>query len=446
MLGPSMSSETHSHSHSDIHATASEESPIRHRVEVTLEAKRVRKAFDRAYRDLAKHARIKGFRPGKAPRSVLERMYGASVAEEIEQTLVRETLADAIEQTGLEPVATPSVDARPPRPDADFAYTALVEVKPRIELPELTGLPARRPAVGVADEEVQHELENLQQRNAPLVEEPDGTAAETGHVLSIDFVGRIDGEAFEGGSGKGVELEIGGGRFIAGFEEQLVGARSGDDRTVEVTFPDDYGNADLAGRQARFDVHVAEVKKGQVPELDDEFAKDVGDFETLDALRDRIRQDLLEIREKSAKTDLRRSLLDALIERTSFDVPPGMVDQQLEHQLRQAVQRLHGQVPDDALREQVERWREEWRSAAEREVREMLLLEAVARERELVASEIEVVEHIDALAASQGVTADQLRQAVDAEALEAMARRQVADEKVLEFLASTAKVEEAADS
>ncbi|MGH0033238.1 MAG: trigger factor [Myxococcota bacterium] len=435
-----------SDANSDITATASQETPIRHRVEVQIGAARVRKAFDRAYRDLAKQARIKGFRPGKAPRSVLEKMYGPSVAEEIEHTLVRETLADAIEQTGLSPVATPAVDARTPSADADFQYTALVEVKPPIDLPELEGLPARRPPVDVGEDEVLAQLAQLQERNAPLVEEPDGTEAAQGHVLTIDFVGRIDGEPFEGGSGKGVELEIGTGRFIPGFEDQLVGARSGDDRTVEVTFPEDYGAEDLAGKQASFEVHVAEVKKRQIPDLDDEFAKDLGDFETLDALKDRIRQDLLESRENAAKAELRKSLLEALVERTDFEVPPGMTDQQLEHQLRQAVQRFQGQIPEEALREQVGRWREEWRPDAEREVREMLLLEAIAEDRSFSASDEEVEAHIETLAASQGATADQLRQALDADALEAMARRQVADDKVLEFLGAAAKVEETADT
>lgn len=431
---------------SDITATATEESPVRHRIDVRLDAKRVRKAFDRAYRDLAKHARIKGFRPGKAPRKVLERLYGASVAEEIEHALVRESLADAISQTGLEPVTAPSIDAEPPRPDGDYAYVAHVEVKPPIALPDLEGLPARKPRVEVQDEEVDRELEQLRLHHAPVVEEPEDTEAAQGHILSIDFVGRIDGEPFEGGSGRGVELEIGGGRFIAGFEEQLVGAKSGEDRGVEVTFPEDYGNPDLAGRRAVFDVHVAEVKKRQLPDLDDEFAKDLGDFETLEALRERIRQDLLEMRENAARAELQRSLMDVLVERTSFEVPPGLAEQQLERQLRQAAGRLSGSAPEDQLRAQLERWREEWRPAAEREVREGLLLEAVARERAIEVSDEEVEAHIEKLATSQGLTAEKLRQALDADALVAMARGQLLDEKALEFLAATAKVEETADT
>jgi trigger factor len=431
---------------SDITARSVEESPVRHRLEVQLGAGRVRQAFDRAYRDLARHARIKGFRPGKVPRAVLERLYGASIAEEIEEMLVRESLADAIEQAGLHPVTTPSIDAEPPRPDADYSYVAHVEVKPAIALPDLEGLPARKPRVEVGDDEVLVELERLRERHAPIVEEPEGTAAARGHILSVDFVGRIDGQPFEGGSGRGVELEIGSGRFVAGFEEQLVGAVAGEDRRVEVAFPDTYGDARLAGRQAVFEVHVAEVKRRQLSELDDEFAKDLGDFDSLDALRDRIRQDLLDMRERAAKATLRRSLLDVLIERTAFEVPAGLAAQQLDRRLRQASAQLHGSVPEDALHAQLDRWREEWRPAAEREVRESLILEAVARARSLEVGAEELESHIERLAVSQGATAAQLREALDAHALEAMARGQLLDEKALEFLASTAKVEEFADT
>ncbi len=430
----------------DITATATEESPIRHRVEIQLGAKRVRKAFDKAYRDLAKQARIKGFRPGKAPRSVLERMYGASIAEEIEQVLVRETLSDAIEQAGLEPVTAPQVDASPPAPDVDYAYVAHVEVKPAIELPELEGLPARRPVVSVGDDEIIAELGRLQERNAHIVEEPEGTEAAHGHVLSIDFVGRIDGEIFEGGTGRGVELEIGAGQFLPGFEDQLIGTTSDEDREVRVTFPEDYGNAELAGKEAVFEVHVAEVKRRQIPDLDDEFAKDLGDFDTLDALRDRIRKDLLEMREHASKAELRRSLMDALIERTSFAVPVGLAEQQLERQLRQAATRLHEQVPEEALHSQLERWREEWRPVAEREVRESLLLEAVARAQAFEVGDEEIAAHIEALAGSQNVELPQLREALGEEALEAMARGQLMDERALEFLSAAAKVEETTDT
>jgi trigger factor len=445
-----MSSETESEaaraSDPTLHAEATEEGPVTRRVDVRIDARRVAQAFDRAYRDLAKQVRVKGFRPGKAPRSVLQKLYGASVAEEVERTLVQETLADAIERTDLAPVAPPAIDASTPVPDRDFSYVARVEVKPAIELGELEGLPARKPRVDVTEEEVQRELEHLRERNAPVVEEPEDVVVAPGHILSVDFVGRIDGAPFEGGTGRDVELEVGSGRFIPGFEDQLVGAAVGEDREVRVVFPEDYGNPELAGKEAVFDVHVAEVKRREMPELDDEFAKDVGEFETLEDLRERIRQDLLELRENQAKSVLRRTLMDALIDRTPFEVPAGMVEQALERQLRAAVQRLHGSVPEDALHEQVQRWREEWRASAEREVREALLLEAVVAAREIGVTDAEVEAHIEQLAQSQGVTPERLRQAAGEDSLVALARRQLADEKALDFLGAAAKVEETTDT
>ena len=429
-----------------IRVTSTEESPVAYALAVEVDAKRVGKAFDRAYRDLAKKVQVKGFRPGKVPRPMLEKLYAASVIEQLEHSLVAETLAEAIEQSGLTPVAEPAIESATPAAGESFTYTVRVEVKPRIELPDTQGLPAIRPSVEVDDAEVEERLETLRTHNAPAVEEPDGTVAETGHVLAVDFVGRVDGETFEGGSGQDVELEIGSGRFIPGFEEQLVGTRAGDDAEVRVTFPEDYGNAELAGREAVFACHVAAVKRRQIPELDDEFAKDMGDFETLDDLRQRIRDDLCEAQERESKQVLRKSLMDALIERTDFDVPAGMIERQLDRQLQAAHQRLHGQVPEEAIGPQLEQWREQWRDRAEREVREMLILEAVAEAQGIEVQDSEIESKIEEMAGQQGVAPAVLRQHYGGDGLERAMRAQLVDEKTLEFLAGTAKVEGTTDS
>jgi trigger factor len=440
----------HEHAHdpdaSDLAVVATEESANRRRVEVTVPVARVRRAYERAYRDIGKNARIKGFRPGKVPRAVLEKMYGASIGEEIERLLVNETLGAALAKAGVEPVATPSVDATPPRADREFSYKALVEIRPPIELPELEGLPGQRPVVLVGDDEVEREIEALRLRNAPLIEEPEGTAAANGHIVTIDFVGRIGGVPFEGGSGRDVELELGSGRFIPGFEEQLIGVVAGEDRTVNTTFPEQYGAPELAGKAAVFQVHVAEVKRRELPALDDEFAKDLGEFDTIGALRDRIHQDLRESREQGARAALRRSVLGALVDRSSFDVPPGATDGQLERRLRLAVQQVGQGIPHDVLHAQVERWREEWRPAAEREVKERWLLDAVAEARELPVAEEAVAEQVERMAAGQGVTPAQLREQIGDELLDASIRSDLRREQALDFLVSAAKVEEVSDT
>jgi trigger factor len=449
---------SHDHSHPHTHVspdappdpairvTVSAAGPAAHSVDVVVAPERVRKAFDRAYRDLAKQVQLKGFRRGKVPRPVLERHYGPSVAEQLEHSLVADTIGEAIRQAGLEPVAEPAVDATPPKADAEFHYTLRVEVKPEIQLPDTKGLPALRPAVDVSDDEVAERLEALRQRNAPLVEEPEGTALAEGLAATIDFVGRIDGAAFEGGSGQGVELSIGSGQFIPGFEEQLVGSCAGDDVAVNVTFPETYGNADLAGKHAVFACHVVAVKQRKVAELDDEFAKDMGDFETLDALRDRIRSDLMAAQERESKQVLRKSLMDALIERSDFEVPAGMVDRQLERQLQSAHQRLHGQIPDEAIGPQLAQWREQWRESAEREVREYLLLEAVAKSQQLEVAEAEVEAKIEEMASEQGIDAAVLRQAYGGDDLNRAMRAQLRDEKALAFLVDEARIETTTDT
>jgi trigger factor len=423
-----------------------ERTPILHTIEVEVDASRVRKAFDRAYRDLARQVRIKGFRPGKAPRSVLEKLHGASVAEQLEHTLVSETLADAIELAGTPPVSEPAISAGKPAPDASFKYTASLEVSPEIELPDLSGLPAVRPEVSVGDAEVDERLEELRTAHAPLVEESEGTVIARGHVATIDFVGRIDGEPFEGGTGQGVQLEIGGGRFIPGFEDQLTGAQAGDDREVTVTFPDPYGNPELAGKEAVFAVHVVDVRKRQAPELDDEFAKDIGEFDSLDALRAKIRADLESGQERESKETFRTTLMDALLERMDFAVPPGMIDRQLQSQLASAQRRLEAQLDDDAIRAQLERWREEWRPRAERDVREMLALQAIAKAHGIEVEDDEVRARIAELMGGPEPQAPRMRELHENEQLRAALRAQLSDEKVLEFLAPTAKIGENTDT
>src|SRR5262245_34135113 len=196
----------------DFSVSAAERSPVLRALSVEVEEHEVRSAFERVYRDLAKSVRIRGFRPGKAPRSVLERVYGASVAEEVERLLVNETFAAAVSRSGVVPVVEPSIAAEPPKPGQAFRYTAEVEVKPGVELPALDGLPAQRPAVRVGDDEVESELEALRLRRAPLEDEPEDARAGDGSVLTLDYQGRIEGQPFEGGSAEGATVEIGAGR------------------------------------------------------------------------------------------------------------------------------------------------------------------------------------------------------------------------------------------
>jgi trigger factor len=424
-----------------------EEGPAVRRLEVEVPAEPVAEAFERAYRSLARSARVRGFRPGRTPVSVLRRLYGAAVAEDVERELVSETLGPALERAGLTPVSEPAVDAGPPSEDAAFVYRVRVEIRPPIELGELANLSARRPSTAVTDPDVEGELETLRQRHASLVEEPEETPAARGHFVTIDYVGRIDGQPFEGGSAREQTVELGSGHLLPGFEDQLLGARAGEDRIVRTRFPADFGSPALAGKEAEFEVHVGAVRRREVPELDDEFAKDLGDFEHLDQVRARIRESLTATRERRAKTELRRTLLDGLEARVPFDVPPGLLRERLHRRLHSAAHELEERgVRRELVERQVAQWEEEWRPAVEREIRDEWILQEVARRQGLEASDAELDERLETMAREQESEPARLRKAYrEAGLLEAL-REQVLEDKAFAFLLSLATVEDVAGS
>ena len=429
-----------------VRATTAEAGPVARLLSVEVSAERVGRAFDRAYRDLARRAQVKGFRPGKVPRSVLERLYGPAVAEDVERSLVSETLPEALEQVGVVPVAEPSIDARPPAAGAGFRYEARVEVKPAIELPELSGLKGKRPAVAVGEAEIDRELEALRVRRAPLVDEPAGTPIADGHFVTADYVGRVEGRPFRGGSAQGASFQIGSGIFPAGFEEALHGARAGEDRDVRVAIPADEGWGEAAGREASFAVHLVAVKRRALPELDDAFARDVGGFESLAELRERIRSDLRGMKERESRARLRASLMDGLLARVEFPLPPGLVQRRLQARLEMAHRELEGALPHDELHARLDVWREEWRPAAERDLREELLLEALGEARGLEADEDAVSARIDELAREQGVDARRLRRTYEERGMRPALAAALLREKALDLVIAQAEIEEIAEA
>ncbi len=424
--------------------SATERSPVLRALSIEVEERGVRDAFERVYRDLARSVRVRGFRPGKTPRAVLERLYAATVSEEVERLLVNQTFPAAVKRSGVEPVVEPSIAAEPPKAGQAFRYTAEVEIKPSVELPELDGLPASRPLVLVRDDEVESELEALRLRRAPLEDEPEDACAGEGSLLTLSYVGRIDGKPFEGGSAEDATVEIGAGRLVAGFEDGLRGAQRGEARELSVTFPDDYGAEDLRGKHAVFSVTVRALQRRRLPDLDDAFAKELGEagIETLEAMRGRLRDAIRERRERAAQETLRRTLLDSLIARSSFEVPPGLVDRRLSQRLSNAHEQLESMLGHEELHTRMNEWRVSWRPEAEREVREALLLEAVAAAQQLEAAESEVTERIEAMAREQGMAPGRLEALYTERGLLPALYVRVREEKALEFLTSRAKVEE----
>ncbi len=421
----------------------SDESPAVKRVTVEVPRRRVDQIYNRAYKEIAKGAQVRGFRRGKTPRSVLQRLYGAALAEDVHRTLVQETLPEVLQNRELFPVSEPQIEADLPREGQSFRYVAVVEVKPPIELGDLTGLSARRPVETVSEDKVDEALENLRQRQATLVEEPPEMAAAEGHHITIDFVGRIDGEAFEGGAGNDVTVELGSGQLLPEFDAQLVGARAGDERTVRITFPDDYGEESLAGKNAEFAVNVNALQRREVPALDDEFAKDLGEFDDLAALRARARSDLEAARAREVKQALRTSLMDSALERLDIPVPPRLVEERLRRRIAMSQQDLVRQgLPESLVHAQSASWTESWRPTVEREIREAWTLAQVAEEQNFEIDDSEVDARLGDMAEEQGVDAARLRKEYREHGLLDAIRGDLSQERAVEFLLREANVEE----
>ncbi len=415
-------------------------SPVVSELKVEVPSARVDAAYERVLQELRKGARVKGFRPGKVPTHVIKQIYGPQLGEEVERVLVNQTLPEAVEQAEIVPVVEPQIEAEPPTAGQAFRYTARIEVKPTIELPDLASLSGSRPIVKVGEDELLVELERLRERQASWIEEADATLAVVGHQLTIDFTGTVDGVAFEGGSAEGVELELGSGRMIPGFEEQLVGARSGESRPLDVTFPAEYGNAALAGKAVVFATRVTAIKRREMPALDDDFAKDLGDFATLDEVKQKLQESLETQRRTASDRALERSLLDDLVTRTSFEVPPTLVARQLESQVQQVEQQLRGRLPEGDLRMRVAQLREEGWDDAKRRVQEALLLESVATRATLVASEDEIHARLDEMAASQGFDAKLMHDLAKAQGWHAAIAAEIVDRKALAHLIEHARI------
>ena len=427
----------------DIRVECAETSPVVRSVNVEVDARSVQQAFDRAYGELRRSARVKGFRPGKVPRSVLERMYGAGMPEEVERALVADTLAAAIGQAEVTPISEPDIDAEPPQPGQAFRYTARVEVKPEITLPDdLSAVKGRRPVVEVDDAEVDAELERIREHHVSLVEEPEDTQAADDHVLLLDFEGRIDGELFQGGAAKGVDLRLGTGTMVPGFEDQLVGVRAGEDRQLTVTFPDDYGPAEISGKEAVFDCHVLAVRRRELPALDDELAKDAGDFGSLEELRGNIVAERRKQQEQSSERALNESLIESLIGLTDFEVPAGVVERQLQGQMRQLHEQFQGRVPDEVIHQQLRRMQEDGRPVAERRVREAFLIEKIVGEQGCEASQEEVDARLAEMAGAQGMDADTLRQMAQQQGWLQAIEHELIEQKAYAWLAGQATIED----
>ena len=310
--------------------------------EVKVEADKFKEALTRAYKKNVKKFNVPGFRKGKVPMSVVKKYYGIEVLlEDAVNFAIEGSYANVLKENNVRPVDFPKVEVVQAEEGKDLIYTAEVTVYPEVELGAYKGLNVEKKTYEVTEEEVAAKLKEMQEKNA-RVEVKEG-AIENGNIAVIDFKGFIDGVAFEGGEGHDYSLEIGSGSFIDNFEEQLVGAKAGDKVEVNVTFPENYGKEELNGKPAKFEVEVKEVKAKELPVLDDEFAKEVSEFETLEALKEDTTKKLEEANTARAEREYEEAILRAVVENAKMDIPAVMVEQEIDRMVQNLAQRLQYQ-------------------------------------------------------------------------------------------------------
>lgn len=370
---------------------------------VEVEVEKVTQALNQAYKKVVKKINVPGFRKGRVPRKILEARFGVEVLyNDALDILLPEAYTAAVDESGIEPIDRPEIEDFHLEAGQPATFTAKVLVKPEVHLGQYTGLGMEKAEVEITTEEIAHELELLQQRHTQL-QSTERTVVENGDYATIDFEGFVDGEAFEGGSGEEYALEIGSNSFIAGFEEQLIGRSVGEEVEVNVTFPEDYRAENLAGKPALFKVVIKEIKIKDIPELNDEFAKDVSEFATLDELKQDVENKLIKNAEDRTRREFENSVVEAVAEKAEIDIPEKMIEVELDQMYQTMAFSFQQQgIPLDSYLEYTgtnkEQWREENTAEAQKRVRATLTLEAIAEKEGIVISDEEMDTKIAELA------------------------------------------------
>ena len=392
--------------------------PIQKRLLVEIPADMVSKEFDSAYRQLKKRVNIKGFRKGKAPRSILERHYGPQVESEVLESLIKQSLPEALKEANVELLLDPQLDLTSPLKTAEsFSYSALLDLWPEFELPKYKGLELIEPVVEVSEEEIREQLEALRRHFATVESAGEDRPVEKEDLAVIDYAGEIDGEPVDGFSEENYYLEVGAGYFNSVFEEQMLGMTKGIEKSIEVSYPEDALNAKVAGKTVKFKVVLKDIKKRILPELNDDFAKQVGaDIKTVEELRDRLRNQLEEDKKKAAKSSLRQQFLEQLREQVDFPVPDKLVDAKLT----QMVDNVRGYLQErgvDLERAGIseDRLRAKMREDAVKQVKTEIILDKIAETENIAVDHDEVSEYtkyIEGRSKQLGVDKRQLQNAV----------------------------------
>ncbi|HUK57248.1 MAG TPA: trigger factor [Nitrospiria bacterium] len=417
-------------------------SSVKKSLKIEVPEEVVTRELEAAYTDLNQRVRIPGFRPGKAPRSLLEQRFKGSVEEDVIRKLVPDYYQRAILETGLHPVELPAIDKVELKKNAPLSFTARVEITPPIPLGAYTALKVQRPKMEVTEIEVNKALEALQDRHAQLVACPEEHPIVEKDFVVIDFQGTMDGRPLEGGSRQNHLLQIGSETLIPGFEEQLINHRRGERVKIRTSFPKDYPKAELAGRAAEFDVLIREVKEKTLPALDDELAKDVGNFTSLDQLKTKLRDDLTARVKTEQEHAVKTALLKQLTEAHAFEVPASLVERELQEALARLEQRLPKGVTFEQAKIDPQAVRKEIGPAAQEKVKGRLILAAIADRESLTVSKEEIDAALSRTAQELKASAEDVRRLIVSQdgSLDVFKTRLLED-KAMDWIVSKAVIE-----
>lgn len=376
-------------------------------MEFTMTKEEFNKNLDKAYKKHAKHFKVPGFRTGKVPRNIIDKMYGEGILfDAVIEDTADEAYQTAIKENNLEVVSRPELDVKQIGKDKDLIYTITVYVKPEATVKAYKGLEIEKFNTEVTEHDIEHELFHIREKNARTITVED-RALQENDISTIDFEGFVDGVAFEGGKGENFELTIGSGQFIPGFEEQLVGMTIGEEREINVKFPEEYHAENLCGKDAMFKVKLISIKAKDLPELDDEFAKDVSEFETLEEYKNSIKEKLQGQKESQAKADKEAKAIEKLIENTEVVIPDSMIENEIEDMIGQFSANLSYQGLDmetycKYMGTTVDGFKATLRPQAEKDVKLKLALEYIAKVEKVTVDDKQIDEKIDELATQYG--------------------------------------------
>ena len=418
---------------------------------IEVSAEDLDKAMEKAYQKQKSRISLPGFRKGKAPRKMIESMYGKGVfMEDAVNSLVPQEYTKALGECDLEIVSQPEINVTQMEPGKALIFTADVAVKPEVTLGDYKGVEVPKSEIAVTDEEVDAEVKKEQDKNARTVAVEDRAAA-NGDITTIDFEGVVDGVAFEGGKGTDYALTLGSGTFIPGFEDQLVGANTGDHVEVKVTFPEEYQAKELAGKEAVFQCDVKKIETKEVPELDDEFAKDVSEFDTLAEYKEDVKKKLTEKKEKEARTAKENAAVDKAIENAQMDIPELMTKTECRQMMDDFSRRMQQQGLSmeqyfQFTGQSMDKMMDDMKPQALKRIQTRLVLEKVAEAENIQPSEEEITEEIQKMADAYKMEADKIREAIGESGLEQM-KKDMAVQKAVTVIADAAvEVEKAADA